>query len=478
MIKGDNGRALGYNGGMGKENEERASSKDKPIEPQPKDGRRKDTAKKPTKKSKEVKFSWFYYIVLMVCCAVLKVLLRCKTVKSRAFSAQKKKGAMLVLSNHVSAYDFIYFTTPFFGKKVNYVVAENMMYSRPAFAKLLEGYHTISKKQFYADLQCIKNIKRYLDAGISVILCPEGKVSAEGETARLSETVARLVQWLGYPVASVKINGGGLVRPKWAHGRRKGRVVVECDMLFDDGAVLKKEDKGVICQKINAALAHNEHKWQWEQKLNYKGEALAEGLEKLLYYCPACGASFQNESSGDVLLCKNCGNKVRYTERGQLLPVGESKSLTRIDIWFDKQKELVKAEVEKEGFFLEETVDLFCENEERNGYKYIARGRLRLEGGKLVFRADKSLFSGEEETLYTVNKKQYRASASAACDEEEYQGLSFRLCNGEGIANIPGDSVDMYDEKHVYRFVFTHHKASTKYVLAAQAARELAERGE
>ena len=130
---------------------------------------------------------------------------RVRSVLSPAFRKQKKEGAMLVLSNHVSAFDFAYFSTPFLGKKVSFVVAESMMYSMPLFAKMIKGYRAITKKQFYADYTCTKNIKKYLDAGISVILCPEGKVSAEGKTGPVAFSIAKLVKWLGYPVASCVI---------------------------------------------------------------------------------------------------------------------------------------------------------------------------------------------------------------------------------------------------------------------------------
>lgn len=39
---------------------------------------------------------------------------------------------------------------------MSFVVAETMKYSQPVFAGLIDGYHAIVKKQFYADYTCIK----------------------------------------------------------------------------------------------------------------------------------------------------------------------------------------------------------------------------------------------------------------------------------------------------------------------------------
>ena len=210
-----------YNGGMEKKTNSAAGRGGENREGAARVGNAR--AERAKNKAQKV-FSLPHYILLMAVCGVLRLRFGAKSRLSDAFREQKKKGAMLVLSNHVSAFDFAWFSTPFLGKKVSFVVAETMKYSQPVFAGLIEGYRAIVKKQFYADYTCIKNIKRYLDAGVSVILCPEGKVSADGRTAAMSPSVAKLVKWLGYPVASCVISGAGLTRPKWAHTSRSGGV--------------------------------------------------------------------------------------------------------------------------------------------------------------------------------------------------------------------------------------------------------------
>jgi hypothetical protein len=36
------------------------------------------------------------------------------------------------------------------------------------------------------------------------------------------------------------------------------------------------------------------------------------------------------------------------------------------------------------------------------------------------------------------------------------------------VANIPGTSVDIYDEKHTSRFIFSKELAASKYTLAVE----------
>lgn len=439
----------------------------------------KKTERKPKKeklekhgRGKEVKFNRLAYRVLMICCFIYRKRLGGRVVQSDSFRAQKKKGAMLVLCNHVSALDFFYFTPPMRGAKVNFVVAENMSYSKPIFAKFLKIYHTITKKQYYADFQCIKNIKRYLDAGISVVLCPEGKVAAEGRTGYIPDSAARLIQWLGYPVATMLTKGGGLVRPKWAYTTRKGEVATYCDMLLD-ATQTKSLSKEEISARVRNALEHNENEYQIKNAAFYKGDRYAEGLEKLLYRCPRCGTEFAMVSEKENLRCLKCGNIVVYTHTGKLLPLDDcSVCPERIDLWCEEEKQAAAKLVKSADFRLSNPVNLFIENEKRNGYKYIATGMLTLD--KYTLRFDTEQKSRMKRIKLKpksdkTNPNLCKTKGETVEVEEAFKHISFDLKNCVTAANIPGDSIDMSDENHTYRMAFTDCKASTLYTYAIEA---------
>lgn len=424
---------------------------------------------KKKKRKKSVPFSKTLCGLFLFVCKIASKFFRCRSIKSDSFKHQKKAGPMLVLANHVSALDFIYFTAQLYGMKTNFVVAENMMYSTPVFAKLLTKYHAIFKRQYYADFHCIKNIKKYLDAGISVVLCPEGKVSADGKTGSISSSIARLVQWLGYPVGVVKISGASMVRPKWAYTLRRGRVEAKCDMLLDADET-KSLDKNEIYLRILAALDNNEHEWQVKNGVVFKGKRYAEGLERLLYKCPKCGQEFTMCTKGDILLCNACGNEIRYCNTGELVAQKSGNiSPDRIDLFFDMQRNSVAKEVLNPNFCLKNKVHLFIENKERNGYKYIAKGELRLDREHLLFHTDQRLRPDDVEEEFRINGMDFSFKGMETEPiEEEFFDFGFSIKNYDTIAALPGTSVDMYDDKHVYRFMFYDEIASTKYVLAIE----------
>lgn len=83
------------------------------------------------------------------------------------------KGPFLVLGNHTSWVDFLYFSNCVYPHPMNVVVTSNVFYMK-FLGKLFTDFGAIPKKQFTSDFSCIKHIKRNLDNGNSVLLFPEG----------------------------------------------------------------------------------------------------------------------------------------------------------------------------------------------------------------------------------------------------------------------------------------------------------------
>ncbi len=407
--------------------------------------------------------------ILAVGCFIMKILTNSHVHQSKSFIEHKKSGAMLVLCNHTSALDFCHFSTPFLREKVNFVVAENMMYSKPFFASMIKGAHCILKKQYFVDYQCIKSVKQYLDNGVSVILCPEGKVSGEGVTGVMPSSIAKLVKWLGYPVATVVTKGAGLTRPKWAKTMRRGRVDCHCDMLFskDDTVQLSKDE--IFC-RIENALAHNEHLYHIQSNRKYRGGKYAEGLERLLYRCPKCGSEFAMTSKGDMIKCNHCQNAVKYQNDGKLVSVGDSVAFDRVDLWYNWQREELAKEVDRDDFRLQHPVWLFVENPEKNGYRFVSSGVITLDKNNLTYTTTEKQRQSHVKAVYKVGDVGLRVLRKSKTEdvEDEFLTISQSVKGYTTIATLPGRSLDLYDEKHAYRFVFNEDMASTKYALAIE----------
>ena len=377
---------------------------------------------------------------------------------------------MLVMCNHASSLDFVFFIPPFGLKKMTFVVAENMLYSTPFLAKIIRKADAITKKQYIADLSCVRRIKKSLDAGISVALCPEGQISSWGKTGIVPQANGKLMKFLGYPVAICNTSGAGLSRPKWGYNARRGKVITHCDILYTPEQIKEKSAEELYAGLVQA-LQFNEHKYQIENGVKFKGKNRAEGLERILYRCPKCGAEYNVVTSGSIISCTACGNAVEYTNTGRLVPMSvESVAPERIDLWYDMEREAVKDKVAKDDFVLTKEASLFIEKPEAYNYRFITSGIVTLDKEKVTFKSTLDERPKKIITEYGVGKFNFDFDFSEGTEavEDEFKDLTFIIRNNESCAFNPGHSFELYDANHSYRIMFTKEMASTEYVLAIE----------
>ena len=384
------------------------------------------------KKSGKLKFSAFYYFVAGTLSYLWRLIFRIKIRKSLAY--KKQSGAYLIVANHTSTFDMISAIGIVYPKRQNFVVAENILYSNKLFACVLTKFGAILKKQFYSDFSCVRGIKKYLDAGIPVLICPEGKVSDDGVTKPIVSSTGKLVKWLGYPVVSFVSHGGSLLRPKWGHTFRRGKMVFDCDVTLSREEIANL-DADAINDKLQQSLQNNDHIYQQENNLKFRGRKIAEGLENILYKCPKCGAEFEMQSKGNELHCTVCKNTAVYGEDGIISAKdSESKVFPRIDLWENYVRESLKEEVQNDDFRFEARVAQFIDNPQTHKFYLLGEGELSIDKDKILFTQDD-------------------------CEDS----IEFPLSNAQTIASIPGKSITLYEKDKINRFVFTEKLMSTKF---------------
>ena len=203
------------------------------------------------------------------------------------------KGPFLVLGNHTSWVDFLYFSNCVYPHPVNVVVTSNVFYMK-FLGKVFTDFGAIPKKQFTSDFSCIKHIKRNLDNGNSVLLFPEGRITVDGSTGYIAPSIGKLIKFLNCPVIKGITVGSYVTRPKWGK-KRPGKVTLKMEPLLstDDIGDMSNEE---IYEYILKNFSYDDNVAFKEQNRKVYGLRLAETLEKLLYKCPRCGAEFKNES--------------------------------------------------------------------------------------------------------------------------------------------------------------------------------------
>jgi|AGTN01.1.fsa_nt_gi 1-acyl-sn-glycerol-3-phosphate acyltransferase len=338
--------------------------------------------------------NFFVYILLYLATVWAKVFFRIKIDKKGKKAARNLKGPVLLLGTHRSPVDFAIMVNAIFPKKMTFVVAEHVYFEKGVGGLIRALRRCIPKKQFMADISTVKNIKKMIDAGVSVGLYPEGRCTVDGRGGEIGEATGKLVKWLGVPVVFVKSYGSYHSRPRYGNGLRRGKIISEILIL-----VAKEEARTLSVAEINRRIKEaadvDEFKYQRDNKIAFIGKAgPAEGFENLLYKCPKCGREFTVKSSRDELFCEICGNRVKIDEKGFFTPVGDSVCFEGAELWYDYQREELKKEIAgAENYSLSAECYLFVTGE--NYAEFSPRDK-----GIMTLSAKGFAFKGEREELF------------------------------------------------------------------------------
>ena len=84
----------------------------------------------------------------------------------------------------------------------------------------------------------------------------------------------------------------------------------------------------------------------------------ADGLHRILYRCPKCGAEGSMEGKGIHLTCHACGKQYELTPYGQLHATEGETEFPHIPDWFSWQREQVRRQILAGEYALDTEVDI------------------------------------------------------------------------------------------------------------------------
>lgn len=390
-----------------------------------------------SRKNDKKTINMFLYRTLMpVLIGLSKIIVGVRTDKS---ALKGVKGPYLIVGNHTSPIDFLYFTAGVYPKPINFVVAENMIY-RKVYGAFIRSFGTIKKKQFTADFACIKQIKKNIDAGTHVLLFPEGRVSIDGTTGYIAPSIGKLIKFLNCPVIKGITVGSYVTRPKWGK-KRPGKVTLKMEPLLstDDIGDMSNEE---IYEYILKNFSYDDNVAFKEQNRKVYGLRLAETLEKLLYKCPRCGAEFKNKSKYRTFRCTACGNTVKYNTDGTLSPSGENdKCFEFVSEWYKFQRDEVKKEVENPDYSFEENVTLLLTDDKTHRFEEAGKGKIVLDKNGITYVGTK-------------------------CGQEISR--TFGLKNHPTVAYKLAQNIEIAEDNEIFKFVFENGFHTAKFVLAVE----------
>ena len=263
--------------------------------------------------------------------------------KIRKTGMEQIRPPYVLLCNHNAFMDFKVATMAMFPHRANYIVAIDGFIGRE---ELLRNVGCICKRKFTNDVTMVRHLFQVIENGDIAVIYPEARYSLCGTTAVLPASLGKLCKMLKVPVVTLICHGHHVNSPFWnLHDRGVRPTEAEMSLLFTPEELMEMPVDEVN-RRIVDAFRYDDFAWQKERGIRTKYRRRAEGLQKVLYQCPACGAEYQMSAKGTKLYCEACGKSWTMSELGELSADRGETEFTHIPDWYEWERANVRREVE------------------------------------------------------------------------------------------------------------------------------------
>ncbi len=241
------------------------------------------------------------------------------------------EGPVLLIPNHVSAWDPLLVAMSLRDKQVYYVASEHLFRMGLLSRLICWLVAPIPRRKASTGTDTVKTCLRHLRAGHSVCLFAEGEQSWDGRSIPIFPATGKLAKSAGATLVTYRLEGGYLSLPRWGKGVRRGRVHGHPVNIYPP-ELLKTMSAGEIDEAINRDIREDAWQRQREAPAAYRGRRPAEGLERALYLCPRCRGIGTLRTRDDRIFCA-CGLNLRYTETGFFDPEEPFATIAQWEDW-------------------------------------------------------------------------------------------------------------------------------------------------
>lgn len=215
----------------------------------------------------------------------------------------------------------------------------------------------------------------------SVLMYPEASYSFDGTATTLPDSLGKLVKKLGVPIVMIKTYGS-FARDPLYNMLQLRQVKISADMKYllspDE---IKEKSADEINEILKKEFTFDNFRWQRDNNIKITEPFRADGLNRVLYKCPCCGAEGKMQGKGIYLTCNSCNEKWELTETGAL----SGKVFDHVPDWYKWERECVRKELENGEYLIDVPVDIKMLVDTKSLYS-VGKGRLvhNEEGFKLT----------------------------------------------------------------------------------------------
>ena len=352
------------------------------------------------------------------------------------------EGPYLILMNHSSFVDLEIASRIFCSKPYCIVCTSDGFVGKE---RLMRGIGCIPTNKCVTDLRLLADMRCAIEEkGCSVLLYPEASYSFDGCATPLPRRMGVMLKRLGAPVVCVHTEGAFARDPLYNCLQKRDVTVTATVTGLFSVEDIKEKSVAELDAILDERFTFDSFAWQRENSVRIAEPFRADGLERILYKCPHCGAEGQTEGKGTELVCHACGKRYELTEYGELRAMEGEAAFTHVPDWYAWERQEVRREIEEGRYLLDIEVSIGMLVDFKAIYM-VGDGRLRHDssgftlngcGGKLHFerpaRLNYSLYAdyywyelgdiiciGDAETQYYCFPKEKIPVAKARLATEE-----------------------------------------------------------
>ena len=305
----------------------------------------------------------------------------------------------LILMNHCSFTDMKLAFGIFYPKRLGIVTSVDAMTG--ILGVLMRFLGCTPTHKYITDLTLLHDLEYMLKKNkTSVLMYPEAGYSFDGRATALPRKLGVLMKRLGVPVVTV-ITQGAFARDPLYNMLQIRKVKVSAHVkCIASAQELKELTVAELDARLEESFSFDNFAWQRDNKVSIDVPFRADGLHRILYKCPCCGAENRMEGKGTGLTCHACGKQWEMDEYGQMVAQTGETEFSHIPDWYTWQRQCVREELENGTYLLDTDVDI--------AVQVNLNGVCMIEPGRLIHDSNGFHLTGGD------GKLDYRQSATAS----------------------------------------------------------------
>lgn len=315
-------------------------------------------------------------------------------------------GPWLILMNHSSFIDLKIASRLLFPKPYNIVSTWDGMVGK---SWLMRRIGCIPTQKFVSDVSLIMDMIHAIKKNnTSVLMYPEAGYTFDGTSVTLPRKMGTLLKKLNVPVVTIITDGAFLRDPLYnclQLRKVKAGAHMKCLLTPEE---IKAKSVDELDEILDNAFSFDNFATQYEKGVEVKESFRADGLDRILYRCPACNTEGETEGKGTKLICHKCGKEYELTTLGRMAALSGATEFPHIPNWFNWERECVRREIESGEYSAKWDVEIGVLTDYKALYM-IGEGQLThdKDGFKLTGCDGKLNYSQPVSASYSLNADYY-----------------------------------------------------------------------